>query len=274
LSQDIDILPTILGLCKITYDPVNPLDGKDLTDIITGKEKPTDRFIFSRQANLPLSSCNGSVRNDHYRMVVTEKDTSLYDLKNDPSQEKNISATDKKTTSYLLSVYKEWEKELVDNYQPVATIEAGFPEEKRITLPVQDAIMSGKIKYSSIYPNQANTENWRQDGDSVFWKVNFKNPGTYRVELEYGCPAGETGSWMVFHSGSESISFTIDKPFESVILPDLDHVKRSESLERTWKWMTIGKIRFESGPENLVLKLIKKEKDEAGLIKAIRLIKL
>ena len=71
LSQDIDILPTILGLCKIGFNPVNPFDGKDLSDIIKGKEKPFDRYIFSRQASQPLSSCNGSVRNDRYRLVVS-----------------------------------------------------------------------------------------------------------------------------------------------------------------------------------------------------------
>ena len=188
LSQDIDILPTILGLCNIEYNPVRPFDGKDLTDIIKEKETPFDRYIFSRQANQPLSSCNGSVRNGRYRLVVSNTDTALYDLNIDPFQNTDISATDRVTTSSVLSVYKEWEGELVDNYRPVNTIDAGFPGEKKITLPVQDAALSGKIKYSSIYPNQAHTENWQQDGDSILWVLNLKNSGTYRVELEYGCP--------------------------------------------------------------------------------------
>ena len=274
LSQDIDILPTLLGLCKIKYDAVNPLDGKDLTSIITGKEKPFDRYIFSRQANQPLSSCSGAVRNDRYRLVVTGRDTTLYDMNSDPSQEFDISLKNKKTTSELLSVYKAWEKELLNNYRPATMIEAGFPGEKKITLPVQDAILGGKIKFSSIYPNQAHTENWSQDGDSVFWKIDMKNAGAYRVDLQYGCSAGETGSRMLFFTRSESMPFTIETPFESLILPDRDYVRRGESVERTWTWMTIGTVTLNSGPETLGIKLLKKVKDEAGLIKAIRLVRL
>ncbi len=274
LSQDIDILPTILGLCNIEYNPVRPFDGKDLTDIIKGIETPFDRYIFSRQANQPLSSCNGSVRNDRYRLVVSNTDTALYDLNIDPFQNTDISATDRETTSSVLSVYKEWEGELVDNYRPVNTIDAGFPGEKKITLPVQDAALSGKIKYSSIYPNQAHTENWQQDGDSILWVLNLKYSGTYRVELEYGCPPGETGSKMIFYSRSGSIPFTIEEPFESMVLPERDYVKRGESSERTWTWMTIGNVTLQSGSENLGIKLIKKMKDQAGIIKAIRFVKL
>ena len=274
LGQDIDILPTLLGLSEIDYSASKPLDGKDLSDIIKGKTKPVDRYIFSRQALQPLSICNGSVRNDRYRLVVTGADTALYDLNNDPSQKNDISATDNKTTLSLLSVYKAWEKELIDNYRPVTTIDAGFQGERKITLPVQDAALSGKIKYSSIYPNQAHTENWEQNGDSILWTVNMENPGTYRVELEYGCPADETGSEMVFYSRSGSIPFAIDKSFESVVLPERDYVIRGESYERTWAWMTIGNTALKSGPEIIGIKLIKTRKDKAGLIKAIRLIKL
>ena len=274
LGQDIDILPTVLGLCNIKYDAVKPIDGMDLSGIITGMQKPSDRYIFSRQAFQPLSSCKGSVRNDRFRLVVSDKDTLLYDLQSDPSQEKDISATESNTAFSLLSVYKAWEKDLVDNYQPVTTIDAGFPGERKITLPVQDAALSGKIKFSSIYPNQAHTENWSQNGDSILWNVNMINAGTYRVELEYGCPSGETGSKMLFFSHSGSLPFTIDTPFESIVLPDRDYVKRGESVERTWTWMTIGTIGIKAGSENLGIKLERKMKDEAGLIKAIRLVKL
>ena len=97
--------------------------------------------------------------------------------------------------------------------------------------------------------------------------------GSYNVELQYGCPDGETGSIFALSSKSGTAKFTIDKPFNSEILPDRDYVKRSESVERTWAWMKIGKITLISGPEKITLKLIKKNKAEAGIIKSIRLIR-
>ncbi len=48
---------------------------------------------------------------------------------------------------------------------------------------------------------------------------------------------------------------------------------RVESVERTWDWMPIGTISVKKGEENLALKLINKKSLEAGLIKAIRLVK-
>src|SRR5665648_46273 len=78
LAQDIDILPTILGLCGIKYNSTKHIDGIDLSGIIINNEEPFDRYIFSRQANQSLDLCNGAVRNDRYRLVRTGKDTLLY----------------------------------------------------------------------------------------------------------------------------------------------------------------------------------------------------
>ena len=274
LAQDIDIMPTLLSLCKIKYNPVKPLDGIDLSGIINGKKKPFDRYIFSRQGNQVLENCNSSVRNDRYRLVLTRKDTLLYDMKNDPEQKSDISGKEPVITSQLLSELVNLNEELVSNYQPVTTIEAGFQEEKKFTLPVQDASLSGKIKYSSIHPNQSHTENWIQDGDSIFWRLNINSTGTYRVELQYGCPAKEIGSRFQLKSSLGSVIFSIDLPFESVILPERDYVKRSESVERTWSWMDMGKIELSRGPENIILKLVDLKKNDAGMIKAIRLSRL
>ncbi len=274
LAQDIDILPTLMDLCGIKYRTAFPVDGQNLSGIISQKENPADRYIFSRQASQVLSNCNGSVRNNRYRLVVTRKDTSLYDMLADPSQKKDISLSEPKTVAQLSSGYKKWEKELVENYKPETTIEAGYPEELRIVLPVQDARLSGKVKYSSIHPNQSHTENWVQNGDSIFWKLNMVNQGTYRIEMEYGCPASDTGSIFQIRINSTTRTFTLDKPFDSEILPNRDYVPRAESVERTWSWMDVTTGKIDSGQLIIGIKLVQKQNKIAGLIKAIRLIKL
>jgi len=163
---------------------------------------------------------------------------------------------------------------LVSGYQPVTTIQAGFPQEKIFTLPVQDASLSGEIKYSSIHPNQSHTEDWIQEGDSIFWKLNINTTGTYKAELQYSCSSSETGSRFRLTSVSGSVLFNIEMPFESEILADRDYVKRSESVERTWSWMDMGTLELSSGPEIIILKLLDLKNLDAGLIKAIRLTRL
>ena len=274
LAQGIDLLPTLLKLCSVNYKPVLPIDGVDLSKTIFKQTEIFDRYIYIRQPQYPLQNRAGSIRNNRYRLTVTSGDTLLYDMQNDPSQKVNVAEKYPEIRNKLVNEYKKWEIEMVSQYQPQTTIEAGFPEEKTITLPVQDAILSGKVKYSSIHPNQSHTENWIQTGDSVYWKLNMQKPGKYRVKLQYGCPDKDTGSQFLFHSRSGSFPFFIDQPFNSEILPDRDYVPRSESVERTWNGNQVGIISLKTGEEKLVLKLIKKKGTEAGLIKAIRLIKL
>ena len=194
-------------------------------------------------------------------------------MQNDPSQSTDIFDIETKTRLLLLSELAKLNDELVSAYQPVTTIEAGFSDEKSFTLPVQDAALSGKIKYSSIHPNQSHTENWIEEGDSILWSLNINTEGTYKAELQYGCPEGETGSKFMLTSNSGSVIFTIDQPFNSEILPDRDYVKRSESVERTWAWMNIGQINLVKGPEKITLKLLEKKDSEAGIIKSVRFIK-
>jgi arylsulfatase A len=274
LAQGIDLFPTLLKLCSVKYKPVLPIDGVDLSKTIFRKAKNFDRYIFSRQPQYPLQGRAGSIRNNQYRLTIANEVTLLYDMLKDPSQKLDIAKDFPEIRNKLAAEYKKWENEMVSQYQLQTTIEAGFAEERRITLPVQDAILSGKVKFSSIHPNQSHTENWVQNGDSVYWKLKIKNAGNYNVELQYGCPETDTGSQFLFHSNSDSFTFNIDKPFNSEILPNRDYVPRTESVERTWGWKPIGAISLKAGEEQLVLKLQNKKHTEAALIKAIRLIKI
>ena len=274
LAQGIDLFPTLLALCSIKYKPGLPIDGVDLSKTIFGKTKNFDRYIYTRQASYPLEGRAGSIRNDHYRLTAANGKILLYDMQNDPSQKVDISGLYPEIANQLLTEYRNWENEMVSQYRLQTTIEAGFPEERNITLPVQDAILSGKLKFSSIHPNQSHTENWVQNGDSVYWTLKMKNAGNYAVELQYGCPETDTGSQFLFHSNTGSFTFKIDKPFNSEILPNRDYVPRTESVERTWGWKPIGTISLKAGEEKLVLKLQNKKNTEAALIKAIRLIKI
>lgn len=273
LAQDIDIFPTLLKMCSIREASLKPVDGMDLSGVIMKKSKPEDRYIFSRQGFYPLSKAAGSVRDNRYRLVVSAKDTLLFDLENDPSQKTKITNQPSVKTR-LLQEYLKWEKEMISVYQPQTTIEAGFDEEKAIIFPVQDAVLSGAVRYSSIHPNQSHTENWTSNGDSIFWKLNMLKSGNYKLQVQFGCAASDTGSMFVFRSSLTSLQFKMGKVFDSVVLPNRDYVERSESVERTWSWMDAGYISLGKGNETLILKLLEKRSGEAGLIKAIRLTKI
>ncbi|MBI5008745.1 MAG: hypothetical protein HZB98_03650, partial [Bacteroidia bacterium] len=237
------------------------------------RTSPFDRYIFSRQAFQDLKNCSSSVRNNRFRLIKKKNDILLYDMIADPSQSKDISDTEIPVFHEMSLLLGKWENELVTGYKPVTTIEAGFPGEKSFVLPVQDAILTGNIKYSSIHPNQSHTHGWKISGDSIYWNLNINTEGKYIVDLQYGCPEDNAGSEFILKSNTEICSFTIKDPYESVILPERDYVVRIESVERTWKWMPAGNIELKTGNEQVVLKLTNPKTGEDCLIKAIRLSK-
>jgi arylsulfatase A len=235
---------------------------------------PTDRYIYTREGYQNLDNCSASVRNSRYRLVRTARDTLLYDMISDPSQLRDISEIESEVLASMSELLLKWEKELVSAYEPVTTIRAGFEEERYFVLPVQDAILAGNLRYSSIHPNQSHTDGWSEAGDSLYWNLEIEVPGVYNVELQYGCPPGKPGSEYALFSAADKINFSITEPFESFILPERDYVKRSESVERTWTWMNAGDLELRSGREQIILKLLKPSGDDAGLIKAIKLTRL
>jgi len=274
LGQDIDILPTILGLCNIKYVPEKSLDGIDLSKVILGKEDPSDRYIYSREAYQNIDKCSASVRDMKYRLVKTSSDTVLYDMISDPFQLNDLSAREPEIKKSMAELLGKWEYELVRAYSPVTTIRAGFSDEKSFILPVQDAVISGNLRYSSIHPNQAYTEGWKEAGDSLYWNLAIENAGLYNVELQYGCQPGKQGSEFILSSVTDSLIFRIDVPFESVILPERDYVKRSESVERTWTWMKTGNLEITPGKAQIMLKLLGPSSGEAGIIKALKMTRI
>ncbi len=79
---------------------------------------------------------------------------------------------------------------------------------------------------------------------------------------------------MELITGSGTLSFLINEPFESEVLPERDYVKRSESVERTWSWMDIGNVELDQGREEITIKLVSRSREEAGLIKALKFTRL
>ena len=107
--RHIDFMPTILEMLDI---PINTsfekLDGKSLMPIING-QNISEEFAFSETGN-PLNEKappkipnTKSIRNSKWKLIHNEHDNTkeLYDLQNDPMEEKNIITTSSKQIEQL-----------------------------------------------------------------------------------------------------------------------------------------------------------------------------
>lgn len=99
--RTIDYMPTILDYFGISYDKkYEPVDGESLMPLINGK-KLEEKTAYSETGN-PLNDSKPpkepnthSIRTSKWKLIFNEYDNSseLFDLENDPDEEKNLSGT-------------------------------------------------------------------------------------------------------------------------------------------------------------------------------------
>ncbi len=93
MVQSIDLLPTILGITGINKP--SGIDGIDLTDMISGKERAAHNdYLISQGKNID------SIRDQRWKLYVhynglSNRDLNLYDLENDPDETHNFGINEK-----------------------------------------------------------------------------------------------------------------------------------------------------------------------------------
>lgn len=123
LVQSVDIFPTIFGLLGVA--PPDQVQGIDLTDsILDFAFAKTNRYLMSEQAGGYIRS----IRDNRWKLYVNkygpEEKRELYDLAQDPLEQKNIEYQNQKVTRRLL---RELEK-ILKNKTNYPQINTQFPQ--------------------------------------------------------------------------------------------------------------------------------------------------
>jgi arylsulfatase A-like enzyme len=99
--RTIDFMPTILDYVEISLDKkYESIDGESLMPLIKGEKIP-EKIAYSETGNPlqdtrpPKEPNTKSVRTSRWKLILNEYDDTreLYDLLNDPSENKNLSGT-------------------------------------------------------------------------------------------------------------------------------------------------------------------------------------
>jgi len=91
-TEAIDIMPTILDICRIPLPPGKRMDGISLRWYL-------NQLYFAKKAVYSLHA----VRTAEYKYIIDKK--MLFDLKNDPHETKNIADKKPAITHYLTKLY-------------------------------------------------------------------------------------------------------------------------------------------------------------------------
>jgi len=253
LSSAIDLLPTLTDLAGVARGEELDLDGASLGPLLLGEEGAAadfeNRLIFSAWKK------RGSVRSDTFRFGTDEQ---LFQMKEDPGQRKNVAKEYPDVVDRLKPVLGSWmkemEEELGSDNRPFVI---AHPGHALTQVPARDAVASGGIKRSNKFPNDSFFSNWTSVEETISWKAEVAQAGTYEVELFYTCKEENVGSKIRLSFGDATLDGTVAEAVESELIgADEDRSPRVESYTQDWGRMTLGTIELPEGRGELTLKAL------------------
>jgi arylsulfatase A-like enzyme len=142
LTNHVDLVPTLAGLCDLKLPENFDGDGVDFSDLLLSKKQNLDErisFIHHRQDYRQPKPIEGScIMRGDWRLL---NGNELYDIRKDPKQQNNIAQNHPEIVSELLKANEDFIAAVITKktYQEYAYNAVGT-EQNKITLTVQHAI--------------------------------------------------------------------------------------------------------------------------------------
>jgi arylsulfatase A-like enzyme len=225
----IDLMPTILEVCKIPVPADLRMDGRSFWALATGAgdawpERPI--VIQSHRGDVPTRLHHFMIREGNWKLLhpsgfgresfTGDPRFELYDVVTDPRESTNLAASQPEIVARLLADYNAWFDDVSstrpDNYAP-PRIRIGTPHESPTTLTRQD---------------------WRGgtwDTDAIgHWLVGIEE-GTYDITVRMS-PKPEPGV-VEFRLGDVTAQMTIAAGAETCLVSDVKLPKTEGTLHAT-----------------------------------------
>ena len=181
LTTQLDLLPTLMELCRIPNVKNLAFDGQSIVPALYGKTL-NDRtmIVHNMQLDTPVKYKEYAVMNGPWRLVRTSwrgKDSGemLFNLEHDPGQKNNISQQHPEVHKKLLKSYDNWWECVSTNFADFAEIHIGEPQQNPVLITSHAWHGDGKV-YNQKHIREGNPGNG-------FWTIKVANDGLYEFEL-------------------------------------------------------------------------------------------
>ena len=268
IAGAIDLLPTLTAMAGIPRVGDKPLDGKNISPLLTAKKiEWPERMIFSHQ--------NGkvSVRTKQYRLDSTG---ALFDMAADSGLHNDIAREKSEMTAKLSQAVAAWRKEVFSPSQITSATKGkknnktnadisdnrpypiGYVEFPRAPLPARDGIPHGGIRRSASAPNCSYFVNWASHDDSMTWDIEAATAGNYAVEILYTCSESDAGAEIEMSFNKSKLTGKVTPGFDSPIYTNQDTIPRpaGESRMKEFRTLNLGTIQLEKGRGPLTLRAL------------------
>ncbi len=247
----IDLYPTLLKLVDCPNVGQKLLDGMSLVPLLDGSAKSLDfRMLVNSLEH------KGSVRTQKYRL---DDDGALFDMDEDPGQTTDIADRHPDVAALLLTYLIRFKQSIaaqLDEKRRPFTI--GHEDFNAFPLPARDADLHGDLKRSSIHPNCSWITDWNATDEKISWPVEVQSNDALDVCLYYTAPESSIGSEIKVTCGNASATWVVDQAFDP---PEwgmtVDRFPRSESYDKPFRAVKIGRIQLERGITEVSVQLTK-----------------
>ncbi|MGJ8726369.1 MAG: arylsulfatase [Roseibacillus sp.] len=251
IAGAIDLLPTLSKLAGINFQPVNSIDGRNVTPLLRGEKiNWPSRNLISVWGQGKREKW--SVRNQQYRYLHSGE---LYDLTNDLGQRTNIAPNHPQTAANLHQVGASYLNE-------VAALRNAPPKPFSIghatltNLPARDGKAHGNIIRSARAPNCSFFSNWTTLEDKITWEVEVHETADYEAILYYTCPSESVGSTIEMSLGKSKVNAKVQHAHDPQLRgAESDRSSRgtSESYVKDFKPLSLGTLKLKKGTDTLTL---------------------
>jgi arylsulfatase A-like enzyme len=250
IAGAIDLLPTLTAMAGIPTVSTKPLDGKDVSPLLTTTVTQwPDRTI--------LSTWRGrvSVRSQQYRLDHKGK---LFDLTADPGQRKDIAKAKPDVARRLKADADTFRAEVLPgNRSDDRPLPVGYPDFPTTLLPARDGVPHGQVKRSNRFPNCTFFQNWTGKDDSMTWDIEVATAGSYEAVVLYTCPEQDVGSTIELSFNGAALKAKVteahDPPLKGM---EFERVKRGESYVKDFRPLPLGTFQFKKGRGPLTLRAL------------------
>ena len=259
IAGAIDLLPTLLSLAGAKRVGDQPLDGRDLTPLLTRQKVAwPDRMIFNTWGGAV------SVRTQTHRMDHTGK---LFDMLADPGQTKPVNDAQPELAARLTAAAQKWRGEMFGANSPrkgggnavdPRPIPVGYREFPITMLPARDGEPRGGVKRSSGAPNCSYFVNWTSPDDRMVWLLDVRTAGRYEVTLDYTCPLPDAGSTVELSFKDVRLAGKVTPGWDPPLYTNQDTLPRppGESQMKEFRTLRLGEMRLRAGQAPLTLRAL------------------
>lgn len=177
LTGHIDILPTLMNLCRIDTKEEIAFDGMDITPYLKGGRVKGDRVLItdSQRLELPVKWRQSSVMTQKWRMINGKE---LYDMDSDPEQQTDVASAHPEVIEKLRASYETWWDSQKDVFAKFPYIKVGAEEEKISCLTAHDWHEAPErgIPWNQQLIRKSTVANGE-------WRIDVQKEGQYKIVL-------------------------------------------------------------------------------------------